>query len=137
MTSNSLTENGEHNIPSNFEDHFWIACLCYYQTPICVISNTFVGSRDPKLQWSISRTNCLYHSTRVELYSHQMLLEHDDIQSCINLCCSSRQTLTLSPLKFFKKHKAFPVASIGANESMTLIILIFLCSISVQFLGKI
>ena len=29
---------------------------------------------DPKLQWSVGRTNCLYHSTRVDLYSHQILL---------------------------------------------------------------
>ena len=29
---------------------------------------------DPKFQWSVGRTNCLYHSTRVDLYSHQILL---------------------------------------------------------------
>ena len=33
MTSNSLTENEEHNIPSHFEDYFWIAYLCYFLDP--------------------------------------------------------------------------------------------------------
>ena len=32
----------------NFEDYFWIACLSYFYTPICVVSSTFVGSSDPK-----------------------------------------------------------------------------------------
>ena len=39
MTSNSLTENGEHDNPlffislTNFEDHFWIACLKLFLRP--------------------------------------------------------------------------------------------------------
>ena len=34
MTSNSLTENEEQDIPSQiFEDHFWIACLSYFLDP--------------------------------------------------------------------------------------------------------
>ena len=42
---------------THFEDHFWIACLSYFLDPICVVSRTFTGSSDPKLQWSIGRTN--------------------------------------------------------------------------------
>ena len=38
-----------------------------------MVSSTFVGFCDPKPKWSISRTNCLYYSTRVDLYSHQIL----------------------------------------------------------------
>ena len=30
---------------------------------------------DTKLNWSFGRTNCLYYSTRVDLYSHQILLQ--------------------------------------------------------------
>ena len=33
MTSNSLIENEEHDIPSHSEDHFWIACLSYFLDP--------------------------------------------------------------------------------------------------------
>ena len=40
-----------------------------------MISNTFLGSWDTKLWWSISRTNCLYYFTRVDLHSHQILFE--------------------------------------------------------------
>ena len=47
MTSNSLTENEEHDSPTHFEDHFWIACLSHFLNPKCVISNTLVGSWFP------------------------------------------------------------------------------------------
>ena len=34
MTSNSLAENEEQDMPSqHFEDHFWIACLIYFLDP--------------------------------------------------------------------------------------------------------
>ena len=39
-----------------------------------MVFRAFVGSCDPKLEWSVDRTNCLYHSTRVNLYNHQHLL---------------------------------------------------------------
>ena len=35
--------------PHKFGDHFWISCLSYFWTPICVISSTFVKSSDPPL----------------------------------------------------------------------------------------
>ena len=38
-----------------------------------MVFSTFVGSCGPKLKWSISKTNCLYYSTRVDLYSHWIL----------------------------------------------------------------
>ena len=41
-----------------------------------MVSYIFVCRLDPKPQWSIGRTNCSYCSTRVDLYSHQILF-HD------------------------------------------------------------
>ena len=67
MTSNSLTENEEHDIPSQilktifgfFLDPnmcgFWHICR-------------FLWSQT--LEWSIGRITCLYHSTRVDLYNY-------------------------------------------------------------------
>ena len=68
MTSNSLTENVEHDIPSqSLKTTFELHPSIIFQNPICVVSSTFVGSSDPKPYWSIGRTNCLYYSTRVDL----------------------------------------------------------------------
>ena len=39
-----------------------------------MVSCSFVHLLAPKLYWSIGRTNCSYYSTRVALYSHQILL---------------------------------------------------------------
>ena len=73
MTSNSLTYGMKNTIsPHKFWRPFWIACLSYY--PICVVSCSLGHWLDPKLLWSIGRTNCSYYSTRVDLYSHQILL---------------------------------------------------------------
>ena len=47
----------------------------YCWAPNCVVSGTFVCCSDPKLSWSIGRTNCLYHSTRVDLFSHKILFD--------------------------------------------------------------
>ena len=75
-TSNSFIENEEYNIPSQIlKTIFGLHASVIFYTQICVVSNTFVGSCDPKLYWSISRTNCLYYSTRVDLYSYQILLD--------------------------------------------------------------
>ena len=58
---------------TNFEDYFWIACLSYFLDPnkcgfkhICRV----LWSQTPVVNY---RTICLYHSTRVDLYSHQIL----------------------------------------------------------------
>ena len=58
-----------------------------------MVSSSFVGSCNPKLQWSISRTNCLYYSTRVDLYySHQILLHPYEILLCnySSMQCSAK-----------------------------------------------
>ena len=47
----------------------------FFYTPICVVFFTFICCFNPKLQWSIGRANCLYYSTRVDLYSHQIQLK--------------------------------------------------------------
>ena len=74
MASNSLTEDEGHDIPSQiFKNIFGWHASVIFQTSICVVSNLFVGSFDPRLKWSIGRTSCLYHSTRVNLYSHQIV----------------------------------------------------------------
>ena len=45
MTSNSLTENEEHDIPPQIlKNIFGLHASVIFQTPICVISNPFVGS---------------------------------------------------------------------------------------------
>ena len=50
MTSNSLTENEEHDIPSQIlKTIFGVHASVIFQTSICVVSNTFVGSPDSKL----------------------------------------------------------------------------------------
>ena len=75
MTSNSLRENEERDIPSQIlKIIFGLHASVIFKTPICVVSSAFEGSSDTKLQWSIGRTNSLYYSTRVDLYSHQILL---------------------------------------------------------------
>ena len=43
-------------------------------------SFTFVFCLEPKLKWSIGRTNCLYHSSRLDMYSNQILLSGDKIE---------------------------------------------------------
>ena len=49
--SNSLqTENEEHNIPSQIlKTIFELHASVIFQTAICVVSSTFVGSCEPKL----------------------------------------------------------------------------------------
>ena len=75
MTSNPLTQNEEHDIPAQTLKTLLNSMpQLFFQTPICVVSFTFICCFDPKLLWSISRTNSLYYSTRVDLYSHHILL---------------------------------------------------------------
>ena len=80
MTSNSLTENEERDIHSQIlQTIFGLHATVIFLDPnmygfqyIC----WFIWSpSDTKLNWSIGRTNCLYYSTRVDLYSHQILLQ--------------------------------------------------------------
>ena len=50
MTSNSLTENEEHDIPSQIlKTIFGLHASVIFFTPICVVSSTFEGSSDPTL----------------------------------------------------------------------------------------
>ena len=50
MTSNSLTENEEHGIPSQIlKTIFGLHASVIFQTPKCVVSSTFEGSSDPPL----------------------------------------------------------------------------------------
>ena len=50
MTSNSLTVNKEHGIPSQIlKTIFGLHASVIIWTPICVVSSTFEGSSDPPL----------------------------------------------------------------------------------------
>ena len=50
MTSNSLSENEEHDIPSQIlKTIFGLHASVIFETPICVASNTFVGISDSKI----------------------------------------------------------------------------------------
>ena len=50
MTSNSLTENEEHGIPSHIlKTIFGLHASVIFKTPIRVVSCTFEGSSDPTL----------------------------------------------------------------------------------------
>ena len=62
-----------------FPHKFWrsrLDCMSqlFLDPNICGFQYISTRSFDPKLWWSIGRTNCSYHSTRVDLYSHQILL---------------------------------------------------------------
>ena len=58
MTSNSLTENEERDIPSHiFKTIFGLHASVIFKTQICVVSSSFEGSYDPRSYWSIGRTN--------------------------------------------------------------------------------
>ena len=57
---------------TNFEDHFELYAPDIFQTAICVVSFTFVCWFDPKLYWSIGRTNCWYYSTNEPLWDQQI-----------------------------------------------------------------
>ena len=49
MTSNSSTENKEHDIPSQIlKTIFGLHDSVIFQTQICVISSSFEGSYDPR-----------------------------------------------------------------------------------------
>ena len=75
MTSNSLTEDEEQDIPYTFEDHIWIACLGYFFTPKYVWFPVHLKGpviRDPNGQ--LAELIVYITSTRVDLYSHQILL---------------------------------------------------------------
>ena len=50
MTSNSLTENEEHDIPSQIlKTIFGLHASVIFQTPMCVVSSIFEGYSDPPL----------------------------------------------------------------------------------------
>ena len=50
MASNSLTENEEHDILSQIlKTIFGLHASVIFLHPLCVVSNTFVGSSDPSL----------------------------------------------------------------------------------------
>ena len=49
MTSNSLTENEEHDIPSQIVKIIFGLHASVILDPICVVFRALVGSRDPKL----------------------------------------------------------------------------------------
>ena len=50
MTSNSLTENEEHGIPSQtLKTIFGLNVSVIFYTQICVVSSTFEGCSDPPL----------------------------------------------------------------------------------------
>ena len=50
MTSNSLTENEKHGIPSQIlKTILGLHASVIFYTPICVVSSKFVGSSDPPL----------------------------------------------------------------------------------------
>ena len=49
-TTNSLSENEEHDIPSHIlKTIFGLHASVIFEIPICVVSSTFVGSSDPPL----------------------------------------------------------------------------------------
>ena len=58
---------------TNFEDHFGLHTSVIFSTQYVLFPSREYWC-DPKLYWSIGRTNCLYYSIRVDLYSHQILL---------------------------------------------------------------
>ena len=50
MTYNSLTQNEEHDIPSQIlKTIFGLHASAIFQTTVCVVSRSIVGSYDPKL----------------------------------------------------------------------------------------
>ena len=78
---------------TNFEDHFGLHASVIFYTPICVVSFTFVGCFDRKLKWLIGRIDCLYYSTRVDLYSHQILFPSSLFTGILH--CSIPSTLAM------------------------------------------
>ena len=78
MTYNSLTENEEHNIPSQILKTMLDCKPQLFLDPnICglqYICRVLWSQTPPKRQWSIRRIKCWYHSTRVDLYSPQIQL---------------------------------------------------------------
>ena len=74
MTSNSLKWNEEHDIPSQILKTI-LYCMPQLFLDINMSGFCYICMLvDPKLLRSIGRTNCLYYTTRVDLYSHQILL---------------------------------------------------------------
>ena len=73
MTSNSLTENEEQDIPSNFEYHFWIACPSYFLNPNMCGFQYLKGPEIPDPSGQLAELIVYITSTRVDLYSHQIL----------------------------------------------------------------
>ena len=59
---------------SKFEDHFELHASVISFNLICVVSGIFMGWFDTKLYCSVGRTNCLYYSTRVDLYIRQIII---------------------------------------------------------------
>ena len=50
MAYDFLTENEEHNIPSQIlKTIFGLHASVIFYTPLCVVSSTFLGSPNPKL----------------------------------------------------------------------------------------
>ena len=74
MTSNSLTGNEEHGIPSHIlKTIFGLRASVILETQICAVSSSFVGSLIPDPRGQLAEIIVYITSTRVDLYSHEML----------------------------------------------------------------
>ena len=74
MTSNSLTKNEEHDIPSQIlKTIFGLRASVIFLDPICVVSSTFEGSSDPHLIPNSIRQLAELIVYIVIIYSHQIL----------------------------------------------------------------
>ena len=62
----------------HFEDHFWIAYLSYFLDPNTCGFLTFVGSVIPDPSGQSAELIVYITSIRVDLYSHQILLDLKD-----------------------------------------------------------
>ena len=78
MTSNSWTQNEEHDIPSQISKTDLDGIAYFLDIKMYgLLVHLYVGWTwfAPKLQWSVGRTNCLHYSTRLGLVLSSDIIE--------------------------------------------------------------
>ena len=122
MTYNSLTENEEQNIPSHFEDHFWIARLRYFLYVCFPIHLKGPVIPDPSGQ--LAELIVYITSTRVDLYSHQILFGGSSSTSDELSCTQAQMADTLTHADTQRQARQYPntVPKLTSGKNFTQIL---------------
>ena len=96
-----------------------------------MLSCPFVHWLAPKLKWSTDRTNCSYYSSRVDLYSHQILFHRTlngvNLSSFLEICVLQCLDPTGAKFDKFLAHDGPWASPYAVNGKMTMVLHNFRC----------